>query len=210
MDESKEKYPEFLEEENLAQREANYYSLDNDYLTKKEKAAIEVWFQSPIKTFWIVYLFSYFFFEQVRPVFPAIYASLLIGSINTKVNAKFLEKSITIFYFLFNSYLLWALLIYLLIQNEINWVIAILLFGMDMTGILCPGHFVLGTWANKYVDGNPKYGAARAIFGIKKFAFEKFYDEKLHKQSIRGGRRLSYLYTLILVINTIIFIKPPS
>ena len=79
-----------------------------------------------------------------------------------------------------------------------------------MTGILCPGHFVLGTWANKYVDGNPKYGAARAIFGIKKFAFEKFYDEKIHKQSIRGGRRLSYFYTLILVITTIIFIKPPS
>tara|TARA_A100001035_G_scaffold74573_1_gene57227 strand:- start:259 stop:555 length:297 start_codon:yes stop_codon:yes gene_type:complete len=95
-----------------------------------------------------------------------------------------------------------------LFQNDIAWISAISLFLLDISGVGIPGHLIQGNWAEDFVYGNPKYGAAKAFYGIKKFPFEEFVDDSLKEQGKRGAKRLSYLYSFLLVIATIIWIKP--
>tara|TARA_A100001388_G_C28663055_1_gene447726 strand:- start:232 stop:870 length:639 start_codon:yes stop_codon:yes gene_type:complete len=199
---------EFAQRKAKATNEANFYSLSNEYLSNTQKAHIEVWFQSPIKAFWIGYILSTILFPQIRPVFPAIYSSLIVGYISTKWKAKDLAILLHVFTIAGSSFWLYLFLVFELFQNDIAWISAIALLLVDSTGLGVSGHLIQGNWAEDFVYGNPKYGAAKALYGIKKFPFEEFVDDSLKEQGKRGGKRLSYLYSFILVIATIIWIKP--
>ena len=199
---------EFAQRKAAAENERNFYSMNNEYLNNTQKAYIEVWFQSPIKAFWIGYILSTLLIPQIRPVFTAIYASIIFGYITTKLKAKDFAVLLHVFTVICNSFWLYLFLVFSLFQNDIAWVSAIALFLLDSSGIGIPGHLIQGAWANRFVYGHPKYGAARALYGIKKFAFEEFDDDALKKINARGEKRLSYLYSFLLVIATIIWIKP--
>ena len=199
---------EFAQRKAKATNEANFYSLSNEYLSNTQKAHIEVWFQSPIKAFWIGYILSTILFPQIRPVFPAIYSSLIVGFVSTKLKAKDFVVLLHVFTITCSSFWLYLFLVFELFQNDIAWISAISLFLLDISGVGIPGHLIQGNWAEDFVYGNPKYGAAKAFYGIKKFPFEEFVDDSLKEQGKRGAKRLSYLYSFLLVIATIIWIKP--
>ena len=74
---------EFAQRKAAAIKESNFYSMNNEYLTNTQKAYIEIWFQSPIRAFWIGYIFSTILLPNIRPVFPAIFASLIVGFLKT-------------------------------------------------------------------------------------------------------------------------------
>ena len=199
---------EFAQRKAKATNEANFYSLNNEYLSNTQKAHIEVWFQAPIKAFWIGYILSTILFPQIRPVFPAIYSSLIVGYISTKLKAKDFVILLHVFTIAGSSFWLYLFLVFELFQNNIAWVSAIALLIVDSTGLGVSGHIIQGYWAEKFVYGHPKYGAAKALYGIKKFPFEEFVDDSLKEQGKRGGERLSYLYTFLLTLSTLIWIKP--
>ena len=70
---------EFAQRKAAALKESNFYSMNNEYLTNTQKAYIEIWYQSPIRAFWIGYILSTILILEIRPVFPAIFASLIVG-----------------------------------------------------------------------------------------------------------------------------------
>ena len=198
---------EFAQRKAAALKESNFYSMNNEYLTNTQKAYIEIWYQSPIRAFWIGYILSTILIPAIRPVFPAIFASLIVGFLNTKLKEKDFERLLTVFT-ICSPFWLYLFLVFELVQNDIAWISAITLFIISWSGLGVAGHGIQNTWAKGFVYAHPKYGAAKAFYGIKKFPFEEFVDDSLKEQGKRGGKRLSYLYSFILVIATIIWIKP--
>ena len=198
---------EFAKRQAAAVKESNSYSMNNEYLTNTQKAYIEIWYQSPIRAFWIGYILSTIFLEEIRPVFPAIFASLLVGYLNTKLKEKDFERLLTVFT-ICSPFWLYLFLVFELVQNDIAWTSAIALFIVSWSGLGVAGHGIQNTWAKGILYAHPKYGAAKALFGIKKFPFEKLTDDEFIDVRKRGARRLSYLATFLLVIATIIWIKP--
>ena len=198
---------EFAQKKEAALKESNNYSMNNEYLTNTQKAYIEIWYQSPIRAFWIGYIFSTILLPNIRPVFPAIFASLIVGFLNTKLKEKDFERLLTIFT-ICSPFWLYLFLVFELVQNDIAWISAIVLFIVNWSGLGVPGHGIQNTWAKGFVYAHPKYGAAKALYGIKKFPFEELTNDEFTEVRKRGAKRLSYLATFVLVIATIIWIKP--
>tara|TARA_B100001093_G_scaffold237066_1_gene227145 strand:- start:40 stop:675 length:636 start_codon:yes stop_codon:yes gene_type:complete len=198
---------EFAQRKAAALKESNFYSMNNEYLTNTQKAYIEIWYQSPIRAFWIGYILSTILIPDIRPVFPAIFASLIVGFLNTKLKEKDFERLLTVFT-ICSPFWLYLFLVFELVQNDIAWVSAITLFIISWSGLGVAGHGIQNTWAKGFVYAHPKYGAAKALFGIEKFPFEELTNDEFTEQRKRGSKTLSYLATFLLVIATIIWIKP--
>jgi hypothetical protein len=189
-----------------AKVEAEIYSLLNPYLDQRQKALVEVWYQLPMGAFTYAYLIASFVSSDIamRPVFVAIYASLFVGWLTTILaNEKFLQFILPIDVVVTNSFLVFALIGIFAFTAIISWWSALGLAILSLTGLPNAGMQLADMWAcTSYPTMNPKYAAAKKIFDIPEFAFEKYFSENhIHESKLsKKGKKGMSLISLALLI----------
>ncbi|MCP9889029.1 hypothetical protein KBY96_13970 [Cyanobium sp. ATX 6A2] len=201
-----------------AKVEALYYSLLNPYLSDRQKAVLEVWFQLPV----VVFTYGYLAFSivsdalPVKPVFCAIYLSLIAGWLMTAAaNEATLEPLVPVLAVANNAIVSFGLIILVALTGNITWYSAAGLGVISMTGLPNAGMQLAGTWAtNKYPRLNPKYGAAKEIFRREgsplEFAFERYLDSSgedagMDEASAKGKAILCWIYLALLTAATVLW-----
>lgn len=185
-----------------AHGEAQVYSLLNPYLTDNQKAIIEAWFQIPGLVFYYIFIGSLLFKPDllVKPVFLAIYASLIAGFAITRLSAGSLRGLIICVSYANNFFILIGIGITAIITKSASWgsaLGALLVF----LATVSPGNLYARCWAEcRHPRMINKYGAAKEIFGAT-FPFEKYLDQsdgskKMAQSQVMGQK----LFALILVI----------
>lgn len=193
--------------------EASNYSLLNPYLDIEQRALIEVWDQLPVRVFYYCFLIASSIKNQLalKPVFIAIYASLLVGLALTCMGPRAL-KILIIPFGICNSIIaqvgiaIWAVL-----SGSLDWGSVLIVFLLTLTGLLSPGGQLACAWASsKYPLMHPKYGASKVLFNIKEYAFEKYLtmDSMIVKSRLaeKSGREaICWLFLVGLLAATVIW-----
>lgn len=194
--------------------EARNYSLLNPYLSDRQKAIVEVWYQLPIVafTYSCISVSNVPAFLPIRPVFCAIYFSLIVGWIVTvAANEVILEPLVPILAIGNNTLILFSLLLLVGFTGAISWPSAIGLAIVSITGVPNPGTQLATAWAvARYPRLNPKYGAAKIIFrnkgGVPEFAFERYLEDgetkALDVAAAQGKTMLCWISLGLLIFAT--------
>ena len=191
--------------------EARYYSLLNPYLTVKQKAIVETWYQLPLVSFFYTFLITSAAITGepvlLKPVFLAIYFSLFFGWVMTLSDESILEPIMPLFAILKNELLMSALVLISCISGGLGWWSGIALLILTISGPVSPGGQLASAWAiKKHPSLHPKYGASKEIFGIREFAFEKYLpDDKANEYVARGKVAICWMCSVVLIALTIAF-----
>ncbi len=152
---------------------AQNYTFSNPYMDDRQKVIIEVWARLPINGFGLTYLLSSFIPIGIKPVFVAIYVSLLLGWFVTLAKESFLEKMLPWFNPIGNVLLFAGLTTVAFGIGNISLISAIGVIVCRLCGIFSAGDVISHTWAvSKYPLLNPRYGASKELFNIE-LPFEK-------------------------------------
>ena len=190
--------------------EAQLYSPLNPYLDDKQKNICEIWHTLPTFAFIFSFIiFSSFSIVEIKPVFLAIYTSLIFACMTT--NKNLLASLIPLNYFvLANPLIKIGILLWVLFSGNISWISALGLLLIDFTGLLIPGHFVTTTWAlSNHPNLNPMYGSAKELFKIE-FPFEKYLPQSKALKSnniasVRGQQLCCWISLFVLVFATVVW-----
>ena len=191
--------------------EARHYSLLNPYLSTRQKAILETWYQLPSVSFFYTYLITSAAITGdpvlLKPVFLAIYSSLFFGWVMTLSDESILEPIMPFFAILKNELLMSALVFISCILGGLGWWSGIALLILTITGMASPGGQLSSAWAiKKHPSLHPKYGASKEIFGIREFAFEKYLpDDKANEYVARGKVAICWMCSVVLIALTIAF-----
>lgn len=195
-----------------AYTEAQAYSLLNPYLDQRQKAIIEVWYQLPME----VFFYGYLIFSAIandttlgtKPVFLAIYASLLAGWLSTFLKESTLHALMPFFALANNTIVQIALIGIACSSGIVGWWSGIALMLIAFTGAVNPGAQLASAWAAaKHPRINPKYGAAKEIFGISEFAFEQYLEGNAAQDeaAAKGKTVLCWLSLVLLIAAAVIW-----
>ena len=190
--------------------EAQLYSPLNPYLDDKQKNICEVWYNLPTASFILSFIvFSSLSIGGIKPVFLAIYTSLVFGWFVMTTNKKILASLIPVNYFLLSNPLIWIVLIaWVLFSGNISWMSALGVLFIHFTGLLTPGHIVCNNWARaQFPSLNPRYGSAKKLFKID-FPFEKYFPQDKTQMSndlasVRGYKVFAWISLFLLVFATV-------
>ena len=192
--------------------EAQVYSLLNPYLDQRQKAIVEVWYQLPMEAFF----YSYLIFSAVdndvsltiKPVFLAIYISLFFGWLTTFFKESILQAIMPVFALAKNEIVQIFIMAIACFSGVVGWWSGIALIIIAFTGIADPGSQLATAWAAaKHPRMNPKYGAAKEIFGISEFPFEQYLEDNptYDEAEAKGKSALCWVSLVLLVVASILW-----
>ena len=191
--------------------EAQMYSPHNPYLDDKQKNICEVWYNLPSSSFVLSFLFFSSIAIGIKPVFAAIYTSLLSGWLLTTLNKGMMSRLIPINYFLLaNPFSTIALILLTFILGKISWLSALGLLIIHITGLFTPGHMVSDTWAIVRHPGlNSRYGSAKELFKIE-FPFEEYLPQNKtlladNRAHAIGQQVLVWVMLFIVVFSSVVW-----